>query len=439
MAAFVMQALGCDVASLNTVHYSNHTGYGQWTGTKTSGEDVRSLYNGLKQSSLTDFDMMLTGYAPSAAVVEAVGYIARDLKLMNTTKPGSFFWVLDSVMGDQGKLYVSPEVVPAYKQILRDADLILPNQFELQTLSSIEIDSRSSLESAIAHLHSTYLIPHILVTSVSLPKSTQNPLSSSSYSSTNDTDSTSPTTLFIIGSTYSPQTHAPRIFSIEIPYLPAFFSGTGDMLAALLVVRLREAVLAAGLDRTKSWVSPEDVQAVDLPLAKAAERVLGCMHIVLEKTMESARRDSVVERKEGEGGGFAGVDDDDANVGAGIGNTDDEKMEGSAVKEGDEDESKVKAASKAKHLRETKALEIKLVRNIADLREGAVRYWAKEFKINTDDANADEADQKPTGADDEAGMAMEGDEVEGKSCEDEITEPKSGKKESVEKADESVD
>jgi len=35
-------------------------------------------------------------------------------------------------MGDQGRLYVSEEVVPAYRDLLRDADLILPNQFEAE-------------------------------------------------------------------------------------------------------------------------------------------------------------------------------------------------------------------------------------------------------------------------------------------------------------------
>lgn len=35
-------------------------------------------------------------------------------------------------MGDQGRLYVDQNVVPAYKSILRDTDLILPNQFEVE-------------------------------------------------------------------------------------------------------------------------------------------------------------------------------------------------------------------------------------------------------------------------------------------------------------------
>ena len=35
-------------------------------------------------------------------------------------------------MGDQGRLYVNEEVVPIYRNLLRDADLILPNQFEAE-------------------------------------------------------------------------------------------------------------------------------------------------------------------------------------------------------------------------------------------------------------------------------------------------------------------
>lgn len=76
--------------------------------------------------------MMLSGYLPGAASVEAVGAIGRDLKLKANMKPGSFFWVLDPVMGDNGKLYVAEDVVPAYKNLIKDADLILPNQFEAE-------------------------------------------------------------------------------------------------------------------------------------------------------------------------------------------------------------------------------------------------------------------------------------------------------------------
>lgn len=35
-------------------------------------------------------------------------------------------------MGDNGRLYVSEDVVPEYKTLIKDADLILPNQFEAE-------------------------------------------------------------------------------------------------------------------------------------------------------------------------------------------------------------------------------------------------------------------------------------------------------------------
>ena len=48
------------------------------------------------------------------------------------SKPNICVIVLDPVMGDCGKLYVSEEVVPVYKSMVRHADLITPNQFETE-------------------------------------------------------------------------------------------------------------------------------------------------------------------------------------------------------------------------------------------------------------------------------------------------------------------
>lgn len=101
-------------------------------GTRATASEITDLYEGLNQSGLDDFDMMLSGYLPGAASVEAAGKIARDLKYKATMKPGSFFWVLDPVMGDNGRLYVAEDVVPAYKSLINSADLILPNQFEAE-------------------------------------------------------------------------------------------------------------------------------------------------------------------------------------------------------------------------------------------------------------------------------------------------------------------
>jgi len=65
------------------------------------------------------------------------------------------------------------------------------------------------------------------------------------------------------------------------------------MFAALISVRFREAVLAASpeLSTTRSWLSPDDVQAAELPLAKATEKTLASMHTVLVKTAASRDKD----------------------------------------------------------------------------------------------------------------------------------------------------
>ncbi|KAF1349307.1 Ribokinase-like protein [Lizonia empirigonia] len=300
MATCVLQALGCDVSAINTVHYSNHTAYRQVKGSKTTAAELELLYDGLRQSHLTRFDVLLTGYVPSADALRAVGRIARDLKLQAATKPGSFFWVLDPVMGDNGKLYIPEDEVPEYKSLLRDADLILPNQFEAETLSGVAIHDLPSLAHAIHVLHSTYHIPHIIITSLRLTPS--NHISPS--------PSPDASTLTIIGSTCT-SAYAPRLFRIDTPALPLFFSGTGDLFAALTVPRLIEAVRMAPpeheLRDRSAWRSPDCVKPVELPLACAAQMVCASLAEVLSRTARvCAERMGGWEERVGRAGG-AGV------------------------------------------------------------------------------------------------------------------------------------
>ncbi|KAL2813625.1 pyridoxine kinase [Aspergillus cavernicola] len=339
MATLVMQSLGCDVAALNTVDFSNHTGYRQFKGTRATAEEIRNLYEGLCQNNLTDFDVMLSGYAPSAAAVEAVGAIAQDLQRKAAGRPGSFFWVLDPVMGDQGRLYVNDDVVPAYKSTIQHADLILPNQFEAEVLSGIQITSFHSLAKAISTLHATYNIPHVIITSVQLSKlssSAETPSASPSSPSTQNL-------LTVIGSTTT-STGQPRLFRVDVPALDCFFSGTGDMFAALTVARLREAVFAdpdGSLRSTKSWISNDDVPPTALPLAKATEKVLASMHNILEKTIEAR----------------------------------DAELASTAAVVGEEEDMR-----KREHLRRTKAAEVRLVRNVRFLRQPTVEFKAQEWE-----------------------------------------------------------
>ncbi|EME38331.1 hypothetical protein DOTSEDRAFT_75770 [Dothistroma septosporum NZE10] len=324
MATFCMQTLGCEVSAIHTVNYSNHVAYKTFKGRKTPPEEVAEIYDGLKNARLDHFDMMLSGYCPTAAMVEQVGKIGRDAKFRASTKPGSFFWVLDPVMGDNGRIYVAEETVPAYKSLLTDADLILPNQFEAELLSDVKIHDLRSMEQAISKLHQDYTLPHVLITSIRLP-------------TTGLDRDISDAQLSIIGSTAT-STNSPRLFRITVPALPVFFSGTGDMFAALLVARLRQAASKASLLNTASWRSPDDVAAQDLPLAKATEMVLASMHAVLKDTTEhyEAVKKGLEEETE-------------LNEGTG--------------KEGEEER------EMKRHLVLTRAAEVRVVRNTKALRE----------------------------------------------------------------------
>ena len=133
-----------------------------------------------------------------------------------------------------------------------------------------------TLKEAIVKLHEDFRIPHIIITSISLPNPGAKP------------------SLSVVGSTMT-STAIPRIFGVKIPAIDCFFSGTGDMFAALMLIRLREAVFEKeGLSEKDAWRSEDDVEATDLPLARATEKVLASMHHVLTKTKE--KRDEAMEK-----------------------------------------------------------------------------------------------------------------------------------------------
>jgi pyridoxine kinase len=189
-------------------------------------------------------------------------------------------------------------------------------------------------------LHKSYNVPHVIITSVRLPLN----CSSLDLSST----------LSVIGSSAT-TAHEPRLFYLTVPALPCFFSGAGDMFAGLTLVRFREACLQAGLLERKSWMSSDEVGASELPLALACEKVLSSMQLVLEKTLKA--RDEALKMYDVEEDGKKG------SVGAGV--------EGVCGQDSE---------AKKRYLAETKAAEVRVVRNVADLRDADVKFRAKALE-----------------------------------------------------------
>lgn len=62
--------------------------------------------------------------------------------------------VCDPVMGDDERLYVSEDLVPAYRdQMVPLATVLTPNQYEAGLLTDTKIDSKASAVAACQALH----------------------------------------------------------------------------------------------------------------------------------------------------------------------------------------------------------------------------------------------------------------------------------------------
>ena len=48
-AVFPLQRLGIEAWAVNTVHFSNHTGYGEWRGPLLSADDLRAVIQGVEE------------------------------------------------------------------------------------------------------------------------------------------------------------------------------------------------------------------------------------------------------------------------------------------------------------------------------------------------------------------------------------------------------
>ena len=68
-AVFPLQRLGHEVWPVLTVHFSNHTGYGEWRGPLLAPDDVREVIRGIEDRGvLGQADAVLSGYQGDPAV-----------------------------------------------------------------------------------------------------------------------------------------------------------------------------------------------------------------------------------------------------------------------------------------------------------------------------------------------------------------------------------
>ena len=81
-ATFPLQYLGWNVDNINTVNFSNHTGYGHFEGSAISGSELTSIIKGLHRINCK-YDVVILGYIPSADLIDIVSGELIKLKEAN--------------------------------------------------------------------------------------------------------------------------------------------------------------------------------------------------------------------------------------------------------------------------------------------------------------------------------------------------------------------
>lgn len=150
-AVFPLQRLGWDVTAVNTVQFSNHTGYGRFTGDVFSADHIRDVVDGIEAlTGFADVRALLTGYMGDQATGTAVLDALARLRAVRAET----LYCCDPVMGDTGRGFFVREGLPEWMRdhALPAADIVTPNQFELAWLAGREIATRDDAVAAAAAL-----------------------------------------------------------------------------------------------------------------------------------------------------------------------------------------------------------------------------------------------------------------------------------------------
>ena len=247
-ALFPLQRLGAEVWAVNTVQFSNHPGHGAWTGRVGTGAEIAALIEGIeRRGAFARCDAVLSGYLGDASVAAAV---FDAVALVRAANPATLY-CCDPVIGDAGRVYVRDDI-PALiaARAVPQADVLTPNQFELERLTGVTGTDRMAIKRALDTLRTQMRADGpraVLLTSAIL-------------------DDTPDDALDIVTA------DADGMHTVRVPKLAVAASGAGDLMAALFL----HALLRTG-------------RAADAMVAAAA-----ATHGVLRATAEAGARDLLI-------------------------------------------------------------------------------------------------------------------------------------------------
>ena len=227
-AVFPLQRLGFDVWPVITVHFSNHTGYGQWRGPVLEAGQVADVVTGIEERGvLPNCSAVLSGYMGDVSLGEIVIDSVDRVRRANADA----IYCCDPVMGDVGRGFF---VRPGIPELMRDravpvADIITPNQFELEYLTGITI---GTLDEALSAAQAARALGPDLVLVTSLLRA--------------GAPGDAIEMLAVDGS---------GAWLVATPHLPLSVNGAGDTTAALFLAnRLRGCDPGEALSRTAAAI-----------------------------------------------------------------------------------------------------------------------------------------------------------------------------------------
>ncbi|MDR3515980.1 MAG: pyridoxal kinase PdxY [Azospirillaceae bacterium] len=214
-AVFPLQRLGHDVWPINTVQFSNHTGYGAWTGQVFTPGHIADIVDGIAaRGVLGSCDAILSGYMGGADLGAVIVNTAHRIRAANPRA----LYCCDPVMGDVGRGFFVRSGLPEFMRAtaVAAADIITPNQFELEYLTGTTITTLADAVAATTRART--LGPSlVLVTSLTRTEAASDAIE-----------------MLLSGPTGSWLVQTPRLALEPAP------NGAGDAVAALFLAKVLE-------------------------------------------------------------------------------------------------------------------------------------------------------------------------------------------------------
>lgn len=146
-AVFCLRRAGFEVWPVDTVIFSNHPGYGSFRGRARDVSEIVEIVDGLDDLNvLNSCGAVISGYLGSKEAGQAV---LRTVERVRALNPDALY-CCDPVMGDSDSgLYVSAGLSGFFRsEAVAAADILMPNQFELEVLVEHSVQTATEVLAA---------------------------------------------------------------------------------------------------------------------------------------------------------------------------------------------------------------------------------------------------------------------------------------------------